>query len=417
MKQSHLCLIALTSFPILLSQVSLAQADSVVHITKRSGQDYAIDGNQGAANGQSVYLWNQSTNNVNQRWIEINRGGGYYSYQKQGTDHCLDGGNGGANRQDVYLWSCSGTNQNQQWFKSSTDSGFVKLIKRNSSGFALDGGTGGSNGQNVNLYDSSNSSHNLQWRVEVMGEIASTPVNGDLISHNFNNGNLAPFEPCTVASPNYSRVINGRVKTYWTEDGYRNNRTTRGAEFCEVGRGDGEDQELRFHKEGWMGFSMNVHEDNTRNTDYAVTQVMGYRNWDNENRFNSWSFLMNLDNGDLTIDYRRGAGNPTTATVVRNFTQGVDHDFIINFVNSNESKGKLEIWINGHRAYSANNINLGMGDFNNQDEQDFGSHSAFKLGMYNYNSDEYIDGEERTVYYDNVSWYSGSNGYDLVDPG
>lgn len=150
-----------------LNNMSISEGGtSIVHIKKRNAQGFAIDGQGGAENGQSVYLWTENTNNVNQQWIEIDRGNGYYSYQKQETNHCLDGGGGGANNQDVYLWECGENNQNQHWEKVSTDSGFFKLIKRNAPGFAINGGSGGAAGQNVNLYDSSNTSHNLQWSID-----------------------------------------------------------------------------------------------------------------------------------------------------------------------------------------------------------------------------------------------------------
>lgn len=152
-----------------LDQPPTAPSERVVHIRKRSAQAFAIDGAGGAQNGQSVYLWGQNQNNPNQQWVEIDRGNGYYSYQKQGTNHCLDGGKGGANRQDLYLWQCSANNQNQHWQKLSTNTGFFQLRKRNASGFAIDGGSNGANGQNVSLYDSSNPSHNLQWSI--------TPIN------------------------------------------------------------------------------------------------------------------------------------------------------------------------------------------------------------------------------------------------
>lgn len=139
---------------------------TVVQITKRNASGFAIDANNGAINGQNLFLWSENSNNANQRWIEIDRGNNYYSYQKQGTNHCIDGGNGGASRQNVYLWDCNANNQNQHWLKASTDSGFFKLIKRNSPGFAINGGSRGANGQNVNLYSSSHSSHNLQWSID-----------------------------------------------------------------------------------------------------------------------------------------------------------------------------------------------------------------------------------------------------------
>lgn len=143
--------------------------ESIVHIRKRNSQDFAIDGSGNTENGQTIYLWGQNSNNINQQWTEIDRGNGYYSYQKQGTDYCMDGNKDGANGQDVYLWLCVDNNQNQHWEKVSTDSGFFKLVKRNAPGFAINGGSNGENGQNVNLYDSSNTSHNLQWSI--------TPIN------------------------------------------------------------------------------------------------------------------------------------------------------------------------------------------------------------------------------------------------
>lgn len=141
-------------------------ASRVVQITKRSGDGFSIDGKNGGANGQNVHLWTENRNNVNQQWIEFDRGNGYFSYQKQGTNYCLDGGNGGDNGQNVYLWNCSSNNQNQHWQKVSTGSGFYKLIKRNASGFAINGGSRGANGQNVDLYRSSSNSHNLQWSID-----------------------------------------------------------------------------------------------------------------------------------------------------------------------------------------------------------------------------------------------------------
>ena len=141
----------------------------IVHITKRNKSNFALDGRNGAANGQNIHLWSANSGAANQQWIEINRGGGYYSYQKVNTNHCIDGGSGGGNGQNVKIWSCNASNQNQHWKKVATDGGAYKLIKRNSQGFAIDGGNGGTNGQNVSLYNSNNSSHNLQWFIKTAG--------------------------------------------------------------------------------------------------------------------------------------------------------------------------------------------------------------------------------------------------------
>ena len=135
----------------------------VIHITKRNADDFAIDGNFGAANRQSIYLWSENKNNVNQQWVEINRGGGYYSYQKNGTNHCIDGNNGGANGQAVYLYRCTENNQNQHWQKITTSGSTYRLQKRNSPSYSLDGGNDGENGQPLYLWESNNNNQNQQW--------------------------------------------------------------------------------------------------------------------------------------------------------------------------------------------------------------------------------------------------------------
>ncbi|GAA3510901.1 hypothetical protein GCM10022393_25690 [Aquimarina addita] len=136
---------------------------SVVHLRKRNASGFAIDGNWGGANTQNIFLWSQNAGNVNQQWNEIDRGNGYYSYQKVNTNYCIDGNNGGANGQNVYLWECSNNNQNQHWKKVDVGNGNYRLEKRNASGFSLDGNKGGVNGQNLYLWESNNSNQNQHW--------------------------------------------------------------------------------------------------------------------------------------------------------------------------------------------------------------------------------------------------------------
>lgn len=138
---------------------------TLVQIIKSNAPGFAVDGLNGASNGQNVHLWTLDPDNPNQQWVEINRGDGYYSYRKQGTTHCLAGGTGGSNGQNVYLWRCGKNNQNQHWQKVAGGTDTVQLRKRSSLGFALDGGNGGSAGQNVRQYDSRNSNQNLLWTI------------------------------------------------------------------------------------------------------------------------------------------------------------------------------------------------------------------------------------------------------------
>jgi len=138
---------------------------NTVHIKKRNSTDFAIDGNNGGADNQNVYLYEQSVGNANQQWVEIDQGEGYYSYQKNNTNYCLDGGNGGENGQNVYLWTCSDINQNQHWKKIEAGGDHYRLEKRNASNFSLDGGNGGSNLQNLYLWTTDHSNQNQHWKL------------------------------------------------------------------------------------------------------------------------------------------------------------------------------------------------------------------------------------------------------------
>ena len=151
----------------------ITSTNRIVHITKRNATGFAIDGDNGAANEQNVYLWSENENNINQQWIEIDRGNGFYTYQKMGTNFAIDGDNGGAQGQNVYLFSINENNQNQHWRKVPVGGGAFQLIKRNAPNFALDGGNGGARAQNINLSDASSTSQNLHWIITPIGDLDS----------------------------------------------------------------------------------------------------------------------------------------------------------------------------------------------------------------------------------------------------
>lgn len=145
------------------TSISITVGDTnFVSMRKANSTSFAVDGGNGAENGQNVTLFSYNPSNENQHWEEISRGGDFYSYQKRGTNHCLDGDNGGENRQTVYLWECSDNNQNQHWRKVAIGNNF-RLEKRNAPNFSIDGNNGGANGQDVYLFRSSDTNLNQQW--------------------------------------------------------------------------------------------------------------------------------------------------------------------------------------------------------------------------------------------------------------
>ena len=133
---------------------------------KKRNAGFSLDGGNGGKNGQNVKLWKSQSKNKNQQWVEVNRGGGFFSYVKNGTSFALDAGNGGKNGQNIKLWKSQAKNQNQQWRKISKGGGSFQLQKRNSLGFSIDGGNGGKNNQNVTLHKTASNNKNQQWVIK-----------------------------------------------------------------------------------------------------------------------------------------------------------------------------------------------------------------------------------------------------------
>jgi len=162
---------------IALFSASVAEAQTLVNIQKRN-TNFSIDGNHGAVQGEQVYLWSRDNDNINQQWVEIDRGSGFYSYQKNNTDQCLDGGNGGARRQPVILWACRSDNRNQHWRKIATNGGTFRLEKRNASGFSIDGDVNAALRQKIYLWDSSDTNVNQQWGFSDAGSTSDSNCPG-----------------------------------------------------------------------------------------------------------------------------------------------------------------------------------------------------------------------------------------------
>ena len=134
--------------------------DRIVNIVKRTAS-FGLHSNDGS-NGGALNLHSNLAHN-NLKFNEIDRGGGFFSYERFNSAHSIDGGNGGAIRQNVYVWSTDADDYNQQWEKVSAGDGSYTLRKRNAILYGIHGGKA-ENLFNVNMH--SNFSHpNLHWYV------------------------------------------------------------------------------------------------------------------------------------------------------------------------------------------------------------------------------------------------------------
>ena len=227
-----------------------------------------------------------------------------------------------------------------------------------------------------------------------------------LVTHDFNDGRLSPFNACSVRNPNYTIAENGRVTTFWTQDGYDGSRSTRGAELCA--------DEVKVRKHGWYGMTINLDRNYQTDMQAGIAQVFQF----STPTFWSWVAILDMTDGDLTMTHRGPSPGAKTETVIYpDFPKQRDMDIVIGFTLSEVGNGEMQVWVNGESRYRARNISLGFGSWDNNDVQT-GDHTfvTFKAGQYNYQADDYSNGDTETVYYDNISWYNGDNGYDIVNP-
>ena len=160
---------------VLLPAISITSyADDIVNFQKRN-TSFSLDGNGGATLGQQIYLWDSDNNNVNQQWVELERGNGFVSYQKRNTNLCIDGGDGGERGQAFDLQECNSNDINQQWELINQSGGHVRLKKRGVS-FSLDGKGSAERRQTAHLWSSSDSNINQHWVRTVVGTTGNTPT-------------------------------------------------------------------------------------------------------------------------------------------------------------------------------------------------------------------------------------------------
>ena len=158
-------------------EASLIQAEGGrAVVMQKQNTRFAIDGSSGARRGQQIYLYDTNLDNVNQQWIEIDVGNGFYSYQKFDTSLCLDGGNGATFRQAVTIETCDSSNRNQHWRPVNLSNGSFRLEKRGTN-FSIDGNNGAQRRQVAYLWESNNNNVNQQWQFFTTTEtIAPAPA-------------------------------------------------------------------------------------------------------------------------------------------------------------------------------------------------------------------------------------------------
>ncbi len=235
--------------------------------------------------------------------------------------------------------------------------------------------------------------------------IAISLIQGQtFLTGNFDDGSMGPFHMCTTQNPNYAKVVDGHVETYWVPSSHRaGGRMTAGAEFC---------SSWKTVKEGWYGLKFRLGAEFPQNTFGAVCQI--FQNTDGNSGCSSWAAIMGIQNNNLYINHRAACGDPTHGELYPNLPRNVWFNVVLHYIASRHNAGLMEIWVNGEQKYRKTGINFGFNSWSG-DSLGAGSPLTHKAGQYNW-----VDVNQFTtpwvIQYDDISMYNAPDGYAKVDP-
>jgi hypothetical protein len=246
----------------------------------------------------------------------------------------------------------------------------------------------------------------------LLGFTAVVNAQSITVTSNFDDGVMDPFLECTTKDPHYTRIEDGRVKTFWSsEGGWDGTRADKGAEMCIA------TDNFKTTKEGWYGFSMTLGDDYPVNKDAGIAQVFGF-----SANYYTWEAMLKMTNNELIMGYRGkgseqpGADEITNTVILSAPERERTYNIIIHFILSANNNGTMEIWVDGENKMEHTGINLGFGTWVDDIQTCSECRTELKAGQYNYDYENWDYDETRTIYYDNVTMYNGSDGYTIVDP-
>ncbi|GAA3510911.1 hypothetical protein GCM10022393_25710 [Aquimarina addita] len=241
----------------------------------------------------------------------------------------------------------------------------------------------------------------------------STLNSQTLVTHDFNNGQLGPYEIRKSDQETRVKVIDGAVRTQWREDLYNGTNSGRKAQFMPIG-------DPRFTQHIWMGLSLKIDSDymqNSPNTQAGLMQIWGYNGSSGAANHMCMLRFENRNGGTLVWQHRYNSVSTFTYhDILRNFPRDEFVDIVMHVILKNVDEGTVQVWANGELVVNETNQRIGWGDQGPNGMINGTYCFGTSIGQYNYSSEDYVNNETRTVTYDNVSLYDKADGYDLVNP-
>ncbi len=254
--------------------------------------------------------------------------------------------------------------------------------------------------------------------------VFATPGWAQDISTGFEDGSLSPFgleslpgNVSEVVTPTgfSARAGNKVNRIVWYADNYEGARTGRSVE--------GQSYKLdRITSEGWYGFSFYAPESfPVPDKRMVLAQIIA---WDPSLPNTNITITVGVNAlGALILEGAYGVGDGAKDVSVYTpiapvLTKNTWHDVILYCNFSRDNTGILQAWYDGapesSPTISATGINLGNGAWTDDNTLTTGGY--IKWGPYCYDSANYVPGESREIYYDEISYLVGNpeGAFDLV---
>lgn len=255
----------------------------------------------------------------------------------------------------------------------------------------------------------------------------------EFTTHNFNDGNFFPY---VVPKPDQRarvKIVNRRVETHWDQALYNGTNSGRKAQIKQAGAAITD--EIIFTQHIWMGFWLKIHGDYMRdntNTNAGLMQIWGHNGISGAANHMAMLKFDGRNGGALVWQHRyNSVAKKTHHLIYPNFPKDKFVRVVMHIKLAERDKGLVQVWVDDELRLNESNQTIGWGE---QDATGMinGTYAhGTSIGQYNYfenaNYDDaydgdnhyffgHMEGETRTVTYDNVSLYSGADGYSLVDP-
>lgn len=254
----------------------------------------------------------------------------------------------------------------------------------------------------------------------------------ELVKHDFNDGELGPFEIRKKDQEARVKVIKNTVETHWDQALYNGTNSGKKAQIKQAG----EDHldEILFKQHIWMGFRLKIHHDYMKEnttTHAGLMQIWGHRPDGAQNHMCMLKFD-GRKGGALVWQHRyNSVKNKTHHLIYPQFPRDTFVRVVIHVKLAERDKGEVQVWVDDKLLLDKKNQTIGWGE---QDETGMinGTYAfGTSIGQYNYLQDAghddaydgkniffngHMKGETRTVSYDDVALYNGEDGYKMVDP-